>query len=152
MIRDSREKKPWDYSRDTSFGGQEVAALKSGDYSIKGLENVITIERKKDANELIANFTTDKDRLYREIERLKEYKFAAIVIEQSLTQLLNADNYFISKRYKNRKVPVAIVIQNLIKIMVEHGILIVFAGKKAKAISKGLLLAAYKLHKTDDPE
>jgi len=152
IICDSREKKPWDYSRDPAFAAQEVAALKSGDYSIKGLEDVITVERKRDANELIGNFTTDKDRLYREIDRLKEYKFAAIVIEQSLTQILNHENYYIAKRFKNKKAPVAIVIQNLINIMVEHGIMVIFAGKKAKGITKGLLLAAHKLHGSDSTE
>jgi hypothetical protein len=145
ILRDTREKKPWDFSGDKYFNGQKDVALKSGDYSLDGYEDQIVVERKKDANELIANFTTDKRRIYDEIHRLKEFKFAAIVIEQTLEDILDSKSYFVSRKFKHRNAPVAIVINNLLTIMIQHGIPVIFAGKKAKNITRGILLRAREL-------
>jgi DNA-directed RNA polymerase beta subunit len=149
IVRDTREKKPWDFSKDDKFEGQIDATLKTGDYSIEGYEDVIVVERKKSPNELIANFTTDKERIYKEIERLKSFKFAAIVIECNLAELLNPDNYVIASkgRWKNKMAVPAIVIKSLLDIMVKHGIMVIFAGRKGQGITSGLLREAYKVHR-----
>jgi hypothetical protein len=145
ILRDTREKKPWDFSKDKYFDGQKDVALKTGDYSLEGYEDDIVVERKKDVNELIANFTTDKRRIYDEVERLKKFRFAAIVVEQNLAEVLNSENYYVARKFKNRNAPVAIVINNLLTIMMQHGIHVIFAGCKGKSITRGILVRAREL-------
>src|SRR5664280_707452 len=52
-IRDTREQNPFDFSRFQGwFSGVEHRALKLGDYSISGLEDVCVVERK-DLSDLV---------------------------------------------------------------------------------------------------
>jgi ERCC4-type nuclease len=61
--------------------------LRTGDYSVLGLEDRVTIERKsqKDA---YATLGQDRDRFERELERMAEMDYAAIVLECSLSDFL----------------------------------------------------------------
>ena len=57
--------------------------LATGDYSIDGLENLVTIERKTLAD-LYHTLGQCRDRFRAEHERMAELAFAAVVIESSL--------------------------------------------------------------------
>lgn len=62
--------------------------LPTGDYSLRGFEERICIDRKSGFPELAANFTVDRDRFEREFERMRSYDVALIVVEEgSLDQL-----------------------------------------------------------------
>jgi ERCC4-type nuclease len=54
--------------------------LKFGDYSIKGFENVIAVERKS-IPDLFASLGRERDRFKRELEGLKLYRWKWLVIE-----------------------------------------------------------------------
>jgi ERCC4-type nuclease len=60
--------------------------LRTGDYSILGLEDRVTIERKS-YNDIWGSMSTGRQRFERCVKRLAEYERAAIVIECGLTQL-----------------------------------------------------------------
>jgi ERCC4-type nuclease len=47
VLVDSREKFPFDFQSDSEFAGVEHIKLDTGDYSLKGSEHLICIERKK---------------------------------------------------------------------------------------------------------
>jgi ERCC4-type nuclease len=57
--------------------------LKTGDYSIKGLEDKITVERKT-LIDLFGSVGTGRKRFEREMQRMSEFDYAALVIESSL--------------------------------------------------------------------
>lgn len=59
------------------------ATLPSGDYSVRGFETRIAIERKR-PTELFSCFGAQRDRFRREYERLSSYEYAAVVIEGTL--------------------------------------------------------------------
>ena len=77
IVIDSREQQPYEY--DNSI----VAALPSGDYSLEGYEHVIAIERKS-KEDAYNSLGCDRERFKREIIRLSEYRFAAVIIECSV--------------------------------------------------------------------
>jgi ERCC4-type nuclease len=54
--------------------------LATGDYSVKGLENVIAVERKS-LSDLICCVGVERDRFEREIHRLLAYPVRAVVVE-----------------------------------------------------------------------
>jgi DNA excision repair protein ERCC-4 len=79
---DSREQKPY------LFSGCEVKTLKTGDYSIVGLEDQIALERKT-KEDAYASLGRSRARFERELERLSKLDYAAIVVESSLPEFLH---------------------------------------------------------------
>ncbi|MEO2049629.1 MAG: ERCC4 domain-containing protein [Pirellulales bacterium] len=60
--------------------------LQTGDYSIRGLESVIAIERKS-ISDLLRCIGTDRVRFAKEVQRLLAYPVRALVIESSWQEL-----------------------------------------------------------------
>ena len=76
---DTRERTPWE------FGDQETLRCKldQGDYSLEGLQHVVSIERKS-LPDLAGSITAGRERFMREMERLKdEVQWPIIYIEGS---------------------------------------------------------------------
>ena len=61
----------------------ELAHLKTGDYSIAGMEDRVTIERKSLAD-LYSTLGKHRARFEREHQRMAEMEFAAVVVESSM--------------------------------------------------------------------
>lgn len=82
-IIDSREQKPLtlEYKPGCVLSHQ-IGSLYSGDYSLKGFENYVAIERKS-LSDLMGCIGTGRDRFEREIIRLKGYQVRCIVVESS---------------------------------------------------------------------
>lgn len=87
IIVDSREQHPY------TFGEVETIrrALPAGDYSLEGLEESFAIERKSMAD-LVHTVLCAKRRFRAELNKLRTYRFAAIVVEGSVADIL-AGNY-----------------------------------------------------------
>ncbi len=66
--------------------GIKYKALKTGDYSLEGFENQITIERKE-LSDLFGSTGRNRARFQREFERMSEFEYAALMIEGSLSTI-----------------------------------------------------------------
>ncbi len=66
----------------------EYRHLRTGDYSIKGLEEYVTVERKT-VNDILQTLSSGRDRFEREHQRMSEMTYAAVVIESTLPEMLN---------------------------------------------------------------
>ena len=78
IVRDSREQAPFTFSGlpvEVSVGG-----LEAGDYSLRGFERSVAVERKE-LGDLVGCLGTDRDRFERELARLRGYDSAAVVVE-----------------------------------------------------------------------
>jgi ERCC4-type nuclease len=66
--------------------GVEVVrrCLHEGDYSLESLLGIAVVERKS-AADFVGSITWGRERFDREIERLKTYRFKAIVVEDDLS-------------------------------------------------------------------
>jgi len=152
LIIDTREKIPWDFDGDDAFEDIVYEKLDVGDYSIRGLEHVVAIERKVGPDELFNNFgkKASKDRILAEFERMEDHLVKIMVIEASCETMMNPQAYYIVKkrrtRLKDHQVP-AIVMSNLTEVMLDYDIPIIFAGDKAQSIARAILLKAWKLYK-----
>jgi ERCC4-type nuclease len=77
IIIDTREQRPWRFPN----GAETVrGTLTTGDYSVVGLEDKVTIERKSLAD-LYNTAGQNRGRFERELERMRSFDFAAIIIE-----------------------------------------------------------------------
>ena len=75
---DSREK----HRLDLSPLRTEQVTLTTGDYTVKGLEHVVAIERKSEGD-LLACVGRERERFEREVQRLLAFPVRALVVESS---------------------------------------------------------------------
>ncbi|MCY2990928.1 MAG: hypothetical protein NTY19_24090 [Planctomycetota bacterium] len=75
-IIDTREQTPLDLSQLQTI----TAALSTGDYSIVGLESVVSIERKS-LSDLLGCIGQERERFDREVMRLLAYPVRALIVE-----------------------------------------------------------------------
>ncbi len=81
IVIDNREQLPYE------FPGSVTKALPTGDYSIEGLEDQVTIERKSKAD-AYSSLGHGRARFRRELERLALFDYAAIVVEDTVPGFL----------------------------------------------------------------
>jgi len=89
IVIDKREQHPFTFqgiesdakgSRRPMFIPTKPGTLPSGDYSVAGLEHAVAVERKS-LVDLYGTIGAGRDRFVRELERLDQMEFAAVVIE-----------------------------------------------------------------------
>ncbi len=152
LIVDTREQHPFDFDGDDAFDSVEHTKLDQGDYSIKGLEHIVSIERKATFNELYTNLSSKpfRDRFYAEAQRLSEkVKFRFIIVEEDCEDMFNPSKYAVNTMGRNKfsaYMPPALVVGHLIRFMVEYNIHVLFAGTKAKSLTKKILLSIHDMH------
>ncbi len=84
IVVDTREQAPFPftgYDADVTQG-----TLTAGDYSLAGLESLVAVERKS-LPDLVACLGRERDRFERELERLRGFESAAVVVESPLADL-----------------------------------------------------------------
>jgi len=87
ILVDSREQNPFDFSRfDGWFAGVERKALKLGDYSVAGLEDVCVVERK-DLPDLIHSLTADRSVFVNRLRLMSRYPHRLLVITAAWSQV-----------------------------------------------------------------
>jgi ERCC4-type nuclease len=79
-IVDTREQTPWRLDP----LAVEIGTLDTGDYSLKGLEHVVRIERKS-LGDLVSCVGPERERFDREVQRLLAYPVRALIVEATWT-------------------------------------------------------------------
>lgn len=99
VVIDSREQSPFSFTGLAADANRDhrrlvvrtkVMGLKTGDYSIRGLEDHISIERKS-LGDAYGTFGGGRERFVRELERLQAMDFAAVVIEADWPAIISAE-------------------------------------------------------------
>jgi ERCC4-type nuclease len=119
VLIDTRERTPWAF--DTDLFVTERATLRTGDYSIRGLEDRIALERKN-LGDLVGSVIQDWTRFRKELYRLAAFDVAAIVVEADLADVMN-------HRYESEAQP-ASVIGRVNGIFLDHGVPVYFWGPR----------------------
>ena len=120
IIVDTREKDEYTFGDIVTLRQK----LDAGDYSVAGLENRVAIERKN-IDDFVSTVIYHKERFHSELCALARMEFAAIVVETSLSDILE-------HRYKSGVRP-ASVIGATVAIMVEYRVPIIFAANRQLA-------------------
>jgi len=116
LIRDSREQCPLSFPEGQAV---EIGTLATGDYSLKGLQELCTVERKS-LSDLIGSISQDRERFSKELQRLRAYRCRALIIEANISDILE-------HRYRSNMQPEA-VIGSLASFQVKYELPIVFCG------------------------
>ncbi len=118
VIADTRECSRFVY--DLSPFDVVRAKLDTGDYSVEGFENEITIERKE-MNDLVQSITHNRDRFQREIDRMLSIPIRLILVECNMSDIV--EHRYLSKTHPNA------VMGTLAKYMA-IGIPVAFASRR----------------------
>ncbi|MGA7929169.1 MAG: ERCC4 domain-containing protein [Candidatus Sulfotelmatobacter sp.] len=87
VLVDTREQMPFDFSRFSGwFAGVEKKALRVGDYTIVGLENICAVERK-DLADLVHSFTVDRPAFVNRLRLMSSFPHRLLVISAALSQV-----------------------------------------------------------------
>jgi len=68
----------------------EPLKLDTGDYSIIGLEHLVSVERKS-LDDAYNTFGADRERWERELERFSKFQFGAVVVEADWSAVFNME-------------------------------------------------------------
>ncbi len=133
VVIDSREQKPYE------FPNSVVKGLPTGDYSLVGLEDKVTVERKE-KSDCYSSLGANRKRFKKELERMADFDYAAIVIECSMADFLNPPPY-------SRLSPKA-AINTLISWSVRYSVHIFFAEDRTYGLGVTYrILEKYWKHK-----
>lgn len=132
IVVDTREKRPlWKASASV-----EVDTLSAGDYSLRGFERKLAIERKGSVAEIANNITETRFKYW--VRRLSEYKYPYIVCEFSVEDVARypRGSGIPKWRWKYLRVKSPFIFKMLGLLESEHGINVIYAGTRAGAKRK----------------
>jgi ERCC4-type nuclease len=87
VLVDTREQNPFNFSRFKGwFAGIENRALRLGDYSIAGMEEICVVERK-DLSDLVHSCTADRTAFIKRLRLMARYPHRLLVITSPLSQV-----------------------------------------------------------------
>tara|TARA_B110000881_G_C18067819_1_gene267338 strand:- start:36 stop:452 length:417 start_codon:yes stop_codon:yes gene_type:complete len=115
VITDSREKHPY------KFKNSITKKLETGDYSIEGYEYLVCVERKTKAD-AYGTIGNGRSRFIKELERMSELDYSAIVIESSLSSFLVPPSF--------SKMNPKSCIMSLISWSIRYGVHVYFADNR----------------------
>ena len=135
ILIDTREKKPFTFKKWQSHTNR--ASLITGDYSVKGFESQVCVERKAKI-ELYACLSQERERFFAEISRMNLYEYRAIVVENCSWK------EFITEIETNMSREA--VIGSMLSIMITWGIPVFFCSTRqvAEESTYQILLRAFR--------
>lgn len=66
----------------------QTATLQTGDYSVIGMESLVSIERKSVAD-FVSTISGDRERFERELVRMQQMQFSAVIVEGDWDSIAN---------------------------------------------------------------
>lgn len=137
VVIDTQEKKPYTFEK---YGCTCInKSLKTGDYSLLGMENEVTIERKT-LSDLVRSLGQGRERFEKEFTRMQAFKYPVLIIESSLKNL--------TKPFKYSKMTPAEIINSLLSWSIKYGVCIFFGCNRE--LSENLafrILEKYQMNK-----
>ncbi len=123
IICDTRERNPYTFKLHPEVI-REVGTLATGDYSLAGFTDRVAVERKE-VSDLIGCLTHDRKRFTRELERLRGYEAAAVVVEAPFSTIQ-------SGMYHSR-LSADSAVQSIVSIMANYRMPFYFAPSRMDA-------------------
>lgn len=148
IVRDTREKEDHGYmwSEDNFCRGTIVEKLDYGDYSVKNLEHLIFIDRKKSTSELSQNLCEERFKAL--LNKVQRFKYKYILCEFDYEDILNFPLNSGIPRWQQKKLKVTPAFMNsyLARLTIQ-GFNVVYAGnsQNAEEFCYSLLKNIYKV-------
>ena len=149
IIIDTREQQPWLFEN----YAQANRKLDAGDYSIEGLETVLSIERKKSVSEIANNIV--EPRFKDAISRLAQLKYSFLLLEFDIEDVLNypVGSTLPRKLWDKVKVSPSFLMKHVLDWQIVHNIHVMFCGDSLSAnkTAEYILKKVYYLEEKKKP-
>ena len=131
--KDTREKEGYYWTESDFCTGYIEEKLDYGDYTLIGFEDVLSVERKASTAELAKN--VHEARFERELNKLSKFKYSYLLLEFSLSDILNfpLNSGIPNKKWKYLKVTGQYLLRKLSEYQVKYDIKILFCDNKKNA-------------------
>lgn len=152
VIRDTREQSGYGWTFDTHYpehkppkcDGMIIDTMRTGDYTLVGYTDLLSIERKTSFTELWGNYSSRKKIAFEaEMERMSELKYAYIIIESSLTP----DIMELSPPQFTKGVPGKSLIRWLMSLTIKYNVKIIPAGACGRKIAQMIFEEVVRVEK-----
>lgn len=144
IIVDTREQQPWEFENMV----KSVSKLDTGDYSLKGLEHILCIERKKSVSEVANNIT--ESRFKDVVARMDTFKYAFLLFEFELDDVLAypVGSNVPKKMWDKLKITPKFILKHLIELQLVHNIKVLFCGSPSSAerMALSIMRKVYEFH------
>lgn len=149
VLRDTQEKKNyWDFEESEKCLGTVWAdkGLTTGDYTLEGMENIFTIERKYSTGEFSGNIS--QARFERELCRMDKLPHSFLIFEFTLDDVyaFPSRSSIPSKKWYKLKVSANYILKRLIEIETNHKCKVIFAGNKGAEIATTIFKRMHELY------
>jgi ERCC4-type nuclease len=140
VIRDTREQTGWVFRASANCMGTEVYKLDTGDYSLLGYEDEICIERKGCIAEFANNLVKEKDRFFRELDRMESYRYSFIILEFTMDDLIDYPKSANLPQKVKRLIKVrgSLLLKRLIEIQLRYSVKILFCGSNGQNVATSI--------------
>jgi len=148
ILRDKREKNGWSFASCTKCENVRDWGLITGDYTAKGLEKYVCIERKASASELANNIGKQRVRFEAEMKRMQQFRWAYIICEFSLDELMGypknlppierEDGTLSTSYIKKRRMNGPYMWKKLQEYQENHGVKTILCGNRYDAEEKAI--------------
>ena len=142
ILKDTREKNGWDFESFDRCIAVANWGLKTGDYTVKGLEKYLVIERKASTGELAINLGKKREAFENEIERMSKFRWKYIVFEFSIDDLMNfpKNSGIPKKQIQYVRMNGKFMWKKLREYEEQYGVEIVFALDKENAEQRAMII------------
>jgi len=142
IIIDSRERKPYTFADAAKhINSTTVEKLDTGDYTVRGCEDILCIDRKRSVGEVKDNIL--EDRFTAELERMRDFKYKYLLLEFSVEDVRIWPRGSGLPKHVQRKIRVSgnRILGRLLEIQLEYGVQVLFCGdrKHAEYMAVGLM-------------
>lgn len=149
IIRDNREKVGyWNFISSKYCSGTIDGTLSTGDYSIEGMEEIFSIERKKTTGELAGNVLTKQ--FVNELKRGNKLKYFFVLCEFSMQDILQFPyNSGIPNNVWNKlKITNYLILKKIIEFETLYNVRFLFVDNKenAKEVAKAIFKRMLELY------
>lgn len=142
ILRDTREKTGWDFKTHDKCRAVVDWGLKTGDYTVRGLEKHLVVERKASTGELAMNLGKKRSAFEAEIKRMDNFRWKYILCEFSIDDLMNfPENSGIPKKQLQYvRMNGKFMWKKLCEYQEQHGVQIVFCDNKINAQERAMFI------------
>lgn len=141
VLQDNKEKVgQWNFSFSERVSHTEVCHLKTGDYTIKGLESLVCLERKKTTGEIAINLGKKWKTFKAELERMQSFKYKYVICEFHINDILffPASSGIPEKLWPYLRMTGKFLLSRINQLSEQYGVEFIFAGCKANAESQAI--------------
>jgi hypothetical protein len=140
IIRDTREHdgEGWTWRKSQNCDGTISKALKTGDYTLLGYEEILAIERKGSLQEWSQNII--QVRFERELERLELIRFPFIILEFHMDDIINYPVGTNIPKYLWHKLKFdgSFILKKTIEYCMTRRVKILFCGNNGKSVASSI--------------